>query len=347
MTVKAADANSDALARPTDYTLIWADHGSGADRDGSCWRPVAPDGYVSLGDVFADGYGKPSLDDVMCVRADLVYMADIGPQIWADHGSGADKDIDTFAIITPPTYLDSNRGLFAVNSFVANNKYDKPKGAPVLHVLNLPFPTESHPEPQPPHLDSFSPPSSQTTPVLDHSVWVPFTAIKDDARDTAWKVQNSPFYRVDRYAAYKTEIYDHNQTSVTQKITESITTGISKSKEESFSVTTGISVTATSGVSFLGTGGEVSATVSVELGWQRSTNITQFREETLEYSIEVPPGRAQAIWSTNYELQVVREDGSNLPTRLIFDVDYFVHSEYPNGETTREIPARRERLNFN
>ncbi|KAL6882932.1 hypothetical protein HDV57DRAFT_465618 [Trichoderma longibrachiatum] len=74
------------------YERIWKDEGSGADRDGSFWRPVAPAGYVALGDV-ASGAGwdaAPSVDDVWCVRGDLVTRGGFRPEsAWDDKGSGA------------------------------------------------------------------------------------------------------------------------------------------------------------------------------------------------------------------------------------------------------------------
>jgi len=176
--VKAGPGVNDALKKPTGYDLIWADHGSGAHMDGSCWRPKAPEGYVALGDVFVTGYGEPSLEDIMCVRKDLTERAEIGVEIWADHGSGASKDIDTFSIITPSFYIDSEKGLFAVNSFVANNRYSKPTDAPEINCLNLPFPVEKTSDPNPPQLTNYNMPPEYSGKTIDRIIFVPFTAIK-------------------------------------------------------------------------------------------------------------------------------------------------------------------------
>ena len=330
MCVKAIDGSSDAIANPIDYVLIWTDKGSGADKDGSCWRPKPPTGYVALGDVFVGGYNKPSLQDVVCVKAELAYVAKIGDTIWEDKGSGAKKDFGSYKIITPESYLNSEKGLFTPNTFVGNDKHSKPSGAPVLFCLNLPFPVIKNPEPSQPTLTSTTPPPSVTGQTIDRIVYVPFTAIEDKERRLSWKVKNSPFYMVERQISYRVELFGYNQTSGEQTITETIKTGVSKTQSESFSVNTGISVTSEAGVSFFGIGGKVSATVSVEMGWQSSTGITQFQERSIEKSIIVPPNKAMALWATGYSLMVRRSDNSFLPHQMAFEVDYFVHDEYPN-----------------
>ncbi|KAK4167527.1 hypothetical protein QBC43DRAFT_142651 [Cladorrhinum sp. PSN259] len=60
------------VAEPVDYELLWSDTGSGAKEDVSVWRPVAPDGYVALGDVAWSGKSRPALREVWCLRDDLV-----------------------------------------------------------------------------------------------------------------------------------------------------------------------------------------------------------------------------------------------------------------------------------
>ncbi len=329
--VKAAPGKDDAIASPTDYTLIWADHGSGAHMDGSCWRPIAPEGYVALGDVFVTGYSKPALDDIVCIKKDLTSRAEIGDEIWADHGSGADHDIDTYYINAPDTYINSEKGLFAANTFVANSSYSKPTDAPEINCLNLPFPVEKMSDPASPELDSYNMPPEFSGKTIDRIVSVPFTAIKDDKYSTKWKVDNSPFYMVERQIAYQRELFDYNKTSVPQEVSKTVTTGITKSKSETFSVTTGISVTAESGVSFLGTGGKVSATISVELGWESTTGIEEFEERSISRSLTVPPSKAGALWTISFVLYIVRGDNTYLHNNLQFDVDSFVHDEYPNS----------------
>jgi hypothetical protein len=50
--VKDVSSDKTALKSPVGWEFIWNDQNSGGDNDGSCWRPIAPDGYVTLGDIF-------------------------------------------------------------------------------------------------------------------------------------------------------------------------------------------------------------------------------------------------------------------------------------------------------
>ena len=113
------DADNPVLAAPTGFDLIWKDSGSGADKDGSFWRPIAPAGYVALGHVATRGHGSPNVPDYRCLRADLASQGRVGTLIWRDKGSGADKDVAIWQI------MDSN-GL-PTNTFISQGDYDKPE----------------------------------------------------------------------------------------------------------------------------------------------------------------------------------------------------------------------------
>jgi hypothetical protein len=89
----------EALAAPLDYEKVWEDRGSGADEDGSFWRPLPPEGYVCLGLVAQRGWGKPGLDVVRCVRFDLVAPGKLGDRIWIDKGTGAHTDFGSWTIV--------------------------------------------------------------------------------------------------------------------------------------------------------------------------------------------------------------------------------------------------------
>ncbi|XP_021769464.1 uncharacterized protein LOC110733684 [Chenopodium quinoa] len=65
---------SPALMMPLDYSLVWvSDDGLGIrDQPGHFWLPIPPYGYRVLGFVVSTLLGKPDLDEVRCVREDLV-----------------------------------------------------------------------------------------------------------------------------------------------------------------------------------------------------------------------------------------------------------------------------------
>lgn len=337
--VKEAHPGSGALKAPVKYDLVWADHGSGASRDGSCWRPVPPSGYVALGDVFANGYNAPSLDDVACVRADLVADGVIGTWIWDDTGTGSDRDFGAWQIEAPVQYVDTTKGLIAVNSFVGAATHSKPSSSPVARCLCLPFPAEAFQEPEPPVLTSKSRPPAQTPREVDHIVWVPFTAVQDPGQSLSWKVENSPFYQLQRQVWYELLLFDDNRTSITQEQEHSESVGVTTSQSQTFSVTTGVSVTAEGGVSFLGTGGKVSATVSVELGYEHSTGIEQFHSKTVTVRLTTPSQTAAAVWAASYAFRLLRSDGAMIPAQLDFVVDSFYHSQFPEATVAGQPKA--------
>jgi hypothetical protein len=97
--LRKALPESTLLTPPRSFELVWADHGSGADKDGSCWRavPISSD-YVALGDLFMSGYGAPTTDQIWCVHKSLLTAATIGELIWNDAKSGADRDFSAWAI---------------------------------------------------------------------------------------------------------------------------------------------------------------------------------------------------------------------------------------------------------
>ena len=117
ITVTEIDSNpkDPLLAPPIDYVLIWADTGSGADRDGSFWQPLPPNGYVALGCVSQSGYEKPSIADYRCLRLDQVKPGESSGLIWNDRGSGADSDVSVY-------------GTAVTNVIHAQGNYNPPEG---------------------------------------------------------------------------------------------------------------------------------------------------------------------------------------------------------------------------
>lgn len=43
------------------------DRGSGASMDGSVWRPIAPLGYGTIGDIWMPNYNKPATDSMYAI----------------------------------------------------------------------------------------------------------------------------------------------------------------------------------------------------------------------------------------------------------------------------------------
>lgn len=85
-------------ARPVSFTQVWNDEGSGSVEDVQIFRPCAPPGYESIGDVVINcadlnTYGGmlmhiPFIKDICCVRADLLTRAVLGELLWEDSTCG-------------------------------------------------------------------------------------------------------------------------------------------------------------------------------------------------------------------------------------------------------------------
>lgn len=340
------DSTKPALAAPVDWRFIWSDQGSGANEDGSCWRPLAPQGYVALGDVFVKGYNKPQGVQVMCVAQELVYAGVISQAIWTDAGSGAQRDFSAWQISTSQEFRDSSDGLFAVNSFVGEDSYTKPSASAVAYTLRLPLPTMEASDPPAPTLTSRTTPPPNPSPSLIRTVTVPFTAIIDGDKNLDWQVANSPFYEVQRFASYDLLLFDNNNTSQPQTTVHKVTTGITKEESQTFSINTGISVSYEAGVDLIASG-KVTATISVDLGYSATRSVSMFESKEVTANLTTPPERAGALWTESTALRLVRGDGTPVGPPLAFkpSTSYgFVHRQFPS-DSSGGMPPVSLRLN--
>ncbi|CAH0346703.1 Vps62-related protein [Bacillus sp. CECT 9360] len=329
--VKAAP-DTNALAHPVDYNQIWNDSGSGKDGDGSCWRPVPPDGYVSMGDVFIDNHDKPSLSEVVCVRRDLTYSGAVGDWIYDDTGTGAHGDFSAYKIAVAGQLYDDDTGLFAPVTFIGNSNHDRPQTIP--SILRLTLPTTKSNDPVAPILNGKASPSKSTLPLLDREVIIPMTSVNDNEFPVSWRLQNSPFYYMQRENLYNLIAFQDNETSDKATLKYEYRSGIDKENSESWSRKTGIEISAESGISLFGAEGKISCTVSAELGFEGSTSIREFTEEAISSEVPVASKTAVAIWSSSYNLKVLRGDRSQVGPPLTFKTPSVAISQYPNLTVT-------------
>ena len=214
--MRDVSAKQDALARPTGYTRIWVDDGSGADKDGSCWRPEPPEGYVALGDVFVRGRSKPSVDDVMCVRSDLVIRGQLGGTIWKDRGSGGRRRFWLLARVR--ARAEPRQRVGGVRAQHLQRTREPQQAQLERRQLGL-VPAgrgqgaRGRAHAPPADLAPADPPTSPRG-VEDRAVWVPFTAIEDVDKSLAWKVEHSPFYQLRRRTYYTLQGYQYNDSKI-------------------------------------------------------------------------------------------------------------------------------------
>jgi hypothetical protein len=335
MVVKAKQGSEDALAHPVDYTLIYNDAGSGANDDGSFWTPVPPEGYKAMGVVAQRGWGKPSLDDVVCVREDLTIPGSSGAYVWHDVGTGANMDFASWLIDSPVAGPHENAYLSS-GTFVGWSSYSPPSVHPAMNVLNITLPMliETPYQTYVPRLTGYDPPPPETVPILAREMLVPCTIVKDQlyASNFFWRVSNSPFYRLERQVYYKLLYHNHNQTSETQTNSVLIRSGVTTEESNSYWEETSISVTAEAGISIKAFEAKVSTTVSRAFGYETTTSVAELHEKEISSSINTSPGKAAALWQRYNRFVLKRHNGLRLEpvSAWEFGIDSYVTDEYPH-----------------
>jgi hypothetical protein len=334
MVVKARPGHEDAVAYPVDYELIYKDVGSGADMFGSFWRPVPPSGYVAMGTVVSKNtWNKPALTDVVCVRKDLTMMGEATAFIYSDVGTGANMFLSCWKI-DQPVSGPHEMAYLVTGTFVAINNWTCPTASPMINVLKVDLPTLAEAPYQSfvPRLAGYDAPAEETMPMLGKAMLVPCSIINDRLHgDIGWKVAHSPMYRLERCVYYKLLYHNHNQTSELQTNSFEVKTGISQSEASRVWSETAISLSVEAGVSIKFFDARVTATVSRAMGYETETSITEFKEKTVSTSVNIPAGKAAALWQKYTRYVLYRHVGTELEPVSVweFGTDSYVTDEYP------------------
>ena len=133
-------SKGNALMPPIEFEKVWDDKGSSAHSNGAIWRPLPPTGYVAMGLVATDGYEKPSLNTIRCVRADLVIASYISDPIWNNRRSPARLDFSAWGI-SPPGAAAGEVYLSA-GTFVGAASYTKPSVHIAAYSLRMQIPLQ-------------------------------------------------------------------------------------------------------------------------------------------------------------------------------------------------------------
>lgn len=204
-----------------------------------------------------------------------------------------------------------------------------------MNVLNvmLPMLTETPYQQYVPGLSGFDPPPFRTVPILARKMLVPCTIISDPlyTSNPSWIISNSPFYILEQQVFYKLLYHNHNQTSIVQQNSWARETGVTKEQSNTFWKETGISITAEAGISFMGFGGKISTTVSRSFGYSTMTSISEFDHTTITTGLNIPPGKAGAIWQRYNCFVLKRHNGTRLEPVRAWDIgiNSFITDEYP------------------
>ena len=124
------------LVPPSDWSLIWTDRGSGANKDGSMWHGVPPSKYYKcLGSVMQKGYKKPVLSNYRCVHSGLTKKIQNKSIIWTDKGSGADRDVTVFNLPNSKSFFAVGRKINQVKTYDLNDTASIEPDAAVVEKL--------------------------------------------------------------------------------------------------------------------------------------------------------------------------------------------------------------------
>jgi hypothetical protein len=297
---------------------------------GRIWKPIPPAGYKAMGYVVTMPGVHPASQ--ACIREDLTTVGSIDEAIYID------SSLNWYSAwkIDAPFCGAHRRAYLAPGTFTfCDYSIDPPANDPLMNVLNVDLPTLAEAPEQifAPRLTSLAPPPMETAPTLGKALLAPFSVITDLYNDIAWQMDNSPTYRVDRQVFYKCLYHNYNQTDVLQTNSYEVVSGISSMQSETFRATAGIAISAELGVSFSpAVSAKIAATVSYEVGYERLTGITEFQETHRTTSLNIPPGKAGAIWQRFNRFTLYRHDGNSLEVVGVQDIglDSYVTDVYPD-----------------
>jgi hypothetical protein len=347
---KGLSPENPPLKAPVDYEIVWHNGiylfnswlADGNDT-GAFWRPVPPEGYVALGLVIhnwtmqttAPYVQKPLLNAVMCVREDLTRTASIGGYIWRDAGNGlSDRNFRSDQLVIPEIYNDYEQMHLAPGTFVghasqAKNTTSNPDASVLCLDPQILIDADYSSTLWRPELNSLEDPGNATQPLRNRTVLVPFTAFADAGRDIYWKVENSPFYVLERNYYWEEECF----TSGLGGCTVSYTTGSTESNEKTTWETEGVTSSWEVGFSIKGIGGKMSTTVTKTLGFAESIGVSEFEEKTVSTEVPAPgEGAVLATWKAANRFRLYRHNAGALEVVVspwtMFE-DAFHSSRYP------------------
>lgn len=309
-----------AVASPVDYTLLWTDAGSGADADGSFWRPVPPSGYISLGDVAGVGRSKPGVNEVWCVRADLVSDG-VYPEgsVWDDGGSGADADGSFWEVVPRPGGGAGEYVPVVAGTFRFTGGYAKPEGALAkVPALFVPRQKGAGVVGRPPVLTAEDevPDVGQTSELaVQSAVTLPFTSFFDATDRQGLGNIRDPFCTVTKKVGWVVleKFPNYQETVYTQ--TQSVTTGVRKTKTESTSHSAGVTISSEIGYGL----SKWSVSLNYQFSFSQSSSIEEVQERTMTKTITVAPHTVAIAWAKKIVIQGVRSDGTRIEGEVSFN----------------------------
>ncbi|MDQ0651232.1 Vps62-related protein [Pseudomonas cedrina] len=328
-----SDANKvdgTALRPPVDYHLVWHDEGTGAHANFSIWRPLAPQGYVTMGLVCGVGYDKPSRHAVRCVREDLVVTAQVGELIWNDKGSGCANDLSLWSVTAPDA--PAGEAYLAPGTFLGHDSYAKP--GIETYSLRLALTAQLSDLPPPPALSGYeSPPADDEGSATLQVCELPWFCVKDPELSAVEQLQSSPTYRLERTDRHRLGGFGHNTGATPQPFMWTAAKGELGGNARALAFNT--SVDLSKEWSAHPQAFELSFSAQLDRDFTHTQRSAKgwSHSSPLEIITYVPPGKAVAAYLLHSEYCLLRQDGSQVSTTVSYtNGDHVYMSESPDIE---------------
>jgi hypothetical protein len=327
-----------ALSQPLDFEQVWKDTGSGARKDCTLWRPIPPEGYVSLGLVCSD-HEKPLLSAVRCVREDLVIASSLGDLIWDDKGSGAKQNFSGWNI--DPPAAAAGEIYFAPGTFVGFNVYTKPLIEFPGYSLRMQIPLQASAKLELPVLSGFEAPPEETLEATQFAT-IPWFAVEDHGRTPIEKMGKTPHYRLKRTDQYVLVGYGHNNGENSRLFTWNAPRILSRRHQKIFTQITSIEVSSEwpngrsnkHPISFSAKlSNDFTHTETSSSGWKSSN--------TVVVAAIVPKDKMLAVYQLQSHYTLLREDDTDLGINFSYaDTDSLRWIEYSSEKGSNALDPK-------
>lgn len=325
-----------AVARPTDFFQIWTDRGAYGKHNGSIWRPIAPAGYETLGDVGQYNWDKPSVDVVWCVRSDLVgYGKFPAGTLWDDGGSGGYTDAYLWAIMPDDLGIEGSPNIPVVaDTFRAQTTGERPLSG-LCRILLLPVGKhyENFDAPVPEITPTTIPAEGQTFNFTEQcKVTLPFHCYFDPTHQSSLDHIRDPFCSVSRAAAWRVEKVWMNAAKGQLDREKRMLYGVSKEKREEMTHTVGLTVTASTGIKL----SSYEVSLNYQFTYNSSSTFTEYAEKEMTEKVVVPEYYTKVLLSRHVWIKGSRDNGSvvlNQMEIVATDSVYYIGCDMPPKKT--------------
>ncbi len=319
MMVVQAKTGSDAVSFTTEFT----------DYDSHIHNPVAPEGYMAMGQVVTATGQTP--ESTACLREDLTIPGCCNV-FW--------NDVDNYGnwnscwYISQPAVDCHENAYLESGGFIFRYGNTEPS-SPLVNVVNvnLPLLAEAPSQEYVPSLTGYDVPTDGTVPKMEKSLLVPCMIIRDGDHDQPWRIHNSPFYRLERQVFYKyINHYDNSQGSMAQSFHWEISYGMTTTQSQTVWEETGVELSVEAGVSIYGAHENITATVSEKMGYESMNSISELQSNTLTIDVNVPAHKAAALWQRYNRFVLYRHNGTDLEPVSSWQcgINSYVMDEYPD-----------------